>query len=105
MNARPRCMQILSSKSSGSSALQALLCSFGNGRHVSHTRHGEFETLYWTKAASVLGLPQVRLPDSEVPIPPDSALRDLRTFLSQNVPGIDLPADHSQLIFDGWREL
>ena len=105
MNASATCIQILSTKSSGSSALQALLCTFANGRHVQHTRHGEYETLYWTKAASVLGLSQVRLPNSEVPIPTESALRDLRTLISQNTSGFALPADNRQLIFEGWRAL
>jgi Sulfotransferase family len=105
MSDRPRCVQILSTKSSGSSVLQSLLCDFGGGRHVRHTRHGEFETLYWTKAASVLGLSQVRLPDSEVPIPAASALRDLVNLLSDNVPGFRPPADNRQLIFNGWKAL
>ena len=102
---KPKCIVIVSTKSSGSSALQELLCGFGGGRHVQHTRHGEFETLYWTKAASILGLPQVKLPDSEVPIPPDRALLDLRTILTENAAGFELPTDHDRLIFDGWRAL
>jgi Sulfotransferase family len=105
MSIRSKCILILSAKSSGSSALQALLCEFSNGRHVRHTRHAEYETLYWTKAASILRLPQVHLPDSEVPIPPEPALLDLHTLLKQNVPGIVLPADNRQLIFEGWRAL
>ena len=105
MSGKPKCIIILSTKSAGSSALQELLCNFGGGRHVQQTRHGEFETLYWTKAASILGLPQIKLPDSEVPIPRDRALQDLQALLTQNTTGFELPADDNRLIFDGWRAL
>src|SRR5262245_11548349 len=105
MTERTRCIVILSTKSAGSSAVQTLLCQFGGARHVQHTRHGEQETLYWTKAASVLGLPQVKLPDSEVPIPRRRAERELRAFLAQNAPGFSIPADPESMIFHGWHEL
>lgn len=105
MSIRPKCILILSAKSSGSSALQALLCEFSNGRHVRHSRHAEYETLYWSKAASILDLPQLHLPDSEVPIPAGLALPDLHMLLAQNAPGTDLPVDKRQLIFEGWRAL
>lgn len=96
---------ILSTKSAGSSALQSLLCRFAGGRHITHTRHGEMETLYWIKAAAVLGLPQVELPDSELPIPRRRAARELRHFIAQNAPGFALPIDPEQLVFQGWHEL
>jgi hypothetical protein len=100
-----RCISILSSKSSGSSALQRLLCSGTNARHIEHTRHGEYETLYWTKAASVLGMPQAEQLGSEVPIAPRKARIDLLTLLSQNVPRFVPPSDDQLLIFEGWRAL
>ena len=96
---------ILSTKSSGSSALQELLCRFGGGRHIARTRHSEFESLYWTKAASILGLPQVRLPDSEVPIERQRAARDLVSLLTKNVPGFALPSSELELVFHGWHAL
>jgi hypothetical protein len=105
MSVKPKCIIILSTKSSGSSALQELLCDFGGGRHVQHTRHREFETLYWTKAASVLGLPQTRLPDSEVPIAHDKALRDLRDLLDRNISNFKPPREVEELIFVGWHAL
>jgi hypothetical protein len=100
-----RCIIVLSSKSSGSSALQKLLCSGTNARHVERTRHGEFETLYWTKAASILGLPQAQLLASEVPIAPRKARTDLITLLAHNVPSFVPPHDDEALVFEGWRAL
>jgi hypothetical protein len=102
---KPRCVVILSSKSSGSSALQRLLCSGTNARHVEYTRHRENETLYWTKAASILGLPQSPLLESEVPIAPHKARTDIVTLLAQNVPQFVVPDDEQTLVFEGWRAL
>src|SRR5678815_4245674 len=105
MNQGARCIVILSTKSAGSSALQTLLCRFGGGRHVAHTRHGEQETLYWTKAASALGMTQIKLLDSEVPIPRRKAERELRKFIALNAPGFSVPSDIEAMIIEGWREL
>jgi hypothetical protein len=99
------CVIILSTKSAGSSALQNLICGCTDGRHVAHTRHVQHETLYWTKAASILGRRQVRIPDSEVPIPPEKALHDIRALLAANLPDFELPSDPEELIFEGWRRL
>jgi Sulfotransferase family len=70
-----------------------------------HTRHAQHETLYWTKAASILGREQCRIPGSEVPIPPRKALHDTRSLLTANLPHFVPPADSRELIFGGWREL
>jgi hypothetical protein len=105
VNKVSRCVVILSSKSSGSSALQRLLCSGTNARHIEHTRHAESETLYWTKAASILGMPQLPLLDSEVPIPAPKARKDLITLLAQNAPEFSAPADARTLVLEGWRAL
>jgi len=59
----PTCIAILSEKSSGSSVLQRLIASFARRKTREATRHNEDETLYWTKAASILRLssrPHVR---------------------------------------------
>ena len=102
---KPTCVVILSTKSAGSSALQNLICGCTDGKHVEHTRHVQHETLYWTKAASILGRKQLRIPDSEVPIPPQKALHDLRALLAANLPDFELPSDPEELIFEGWRRL
>lgn len=96
---------ILSDKSSGSSALQAYLVRFAGGRHVGKTRHHEHETLYWTKAASLLERPQEKMLDSEVPIAPEPARADLLALLRDNLAGVPAAADDRDLVFRGWRAL
>ena len=96
---------ILSEKSSGSSACQDLLSEFADIRHVSRTRHFENETLYWTKAASILGRRQRKMVDSEVPIPPERARSDLIELLRDNLDDYQPPDSDEKLIMDGWRRL
>ncbi|MCL5777574.1 sulfotransferase [Limibaculum sp. FT325] len=99
------CIFILSTKSAGSSVLQETIASRTALRPVARTRHFENETLYWTKAASVLGLPQIQLPMSEVPIPAARAARELVAFLSEN--GVAPPGSAltERSIIDGFRDL
>ena len=96
---------ILSNKSSGSSAVQRLLAQAVEMKCVEKTRHFENESLYWTKAASVLNLPQQGMLDSEVPIPQAAAREDLMTLLRENLLSYEQPADDRALVFDGWRQL
>ena len=103
--ANPKCIVILSTKSAGSSACQRFLQHAVGARHVDRTRHFENETLYWTKAASVLGLAQQPMLGSEVPIPAARARQDLHTLLGDNLPGHTPPTGDEALIFDGWRDL
>lgn len=100
-----KCIIILSSKSSGSSALQNLLANFPQVNHITKTRHFEYETLFWTKAASVLGLPQVDMLDSEVPIGKEKAKSDLVKLLKENIAVYTPPNDEKELIFVGWKLL
>ena len=100
-----RSIIILSEKASGSSACQNLLAKLADLRHVARTRHYQNETLYWTKAASILGRPQIKMVDSEVPIPQEKARTDLITLLQDNLEGFEPPADDRDLIFSGWDEL
>ena len=81
---RKRCYFILSTKSSGSSVLQRHLSGLTSAR-LPETDHSENETLFFTKAASILGLPQERLVHSEAPFSPSKAKRSLQQFLSQNL--------------------
>lgn len=105
-NQKPKCVIILSSKSSGSSALQKLLVKGNRGKYIINSRHKENETLFWVKAASILGLPQVNMLDSEVPIPRPKARAELIKLLTENLDSSYIPPvnDH-ELIFDGWRLL
>jgi hypothetical protein len=100
-----KCIIILSEKSSGSSACQNLLAKFANIKHVSKTRHFQNETLYWTKAASIMARPQVKMVDSEVPIERDKARNDLICLLRDNIDNYEPPGKDEDLIFKGWRAL
>ncbi|MGB3786620.1 MAG: sulfotransferase [Phormidesmis sp.] len=96
---------ILSHKSSGSSAVQRLLTQLPLVNCIQKTRHFQSESLYWTKAASILRLPQQNMLDSEVPISPKRARRKLIDLLKNNIPGYEIPRDDRSLVFDGWRQL
>lgn len=100
-----KCIIILSEKSSGSSALQNLLVKFAEIQHVSKTRHFENETLYWTKAASILDKPQLVMVDSEVPIERKKARGELISLLKDNLNDYVPPVDDKELIIEGWRLL
>jgi len=101
-----KCLIVLSSKSSGSSVLQRVLATRPQVRFVDATRHRQYETLFWVKAASVLGRPQVKMLRSEVPIPRDKARADLVTLLAQNLgPSFRPMASDRDLIFEGWHQL
>jgi Sulfotransferase family len=105
MVTRIKCLIILSEKSSGSSALQSRLLRIPQVHGIAWTRHFESETLYWTKAASVLGCPQVKMHQSEVPIPRERARRELITLLERNLGEYVPPTSDRDLIFEGWRLL
>lgn len=100
-----KCLIILSSKSSGSSACQNLLTRFTDINVVPKTHHYQNETLYWTKAASTLNLPQQQMLDSNVPYSAEQAYIELTSLLEDNLPSYEFPADLKQLIFDGWSRL
>lgn len=100
-----KCVIILSEKSSGSSACQNLLAKFANIQHVSKTRHFQNETLYWTKAASILGKPQLNMVDSEIPIKREKARTELISLLKDNLDNYVPPDRDEELITEGWRLL
>lgn len=101
-----KCVMILSARSSGSSALQNLLVAEGHARHIDATRHYEHETLFWVKAAALLGLPQVRMADTRLPFSRAQALADLHALLRDNIgSGYRPPAAPDALVFEGWRDL
>jgi hypothetical protein len=100
-----KCIIILSSKSSGSSVLQKILAKSPNINVVNKTCHYQNETLYWTKAASILNLPQQVMTDSGVPYSSERSYRELVTLLKDNLGDYDPPSDLRQLVFDGWARL
>jgi hypothetical protein len=109
----PACMFILSTRSSGSSALQRRIAEVSQARSVAYSRHvnsdgdgrSVIETLYWTKAASVLGMPQLSMPHSEVPIARRRARRDLEEFLRHNGIVVDGFPASVESIFTAWDRL
>lgn len=104
-NNRPKCIIILSTKSAGSSACQNLLAKFSKISHLTKTRHFQNETLYWTKAASILNMQQISMLDSEVPLPRQKAQHDLLKLLEDNLDSFTPPKQGKELIFEGWRAL
>lgn len=100
-----KCIIILSEKSSGSSVFHRILADTPGVNTARWTRHQEMETLYWTKAASVLDRPQVKMHQSEVPIERNRARRELIEFLHRNLDHYAPPDDDQDLILDGWRDL
>lgn len=75
---------ILSSKSSGSTALQNYLKKNFDFTTVLYTQHQEEESLYWSKVASILGLHQDSMYRSIVPLSPKKAVDDLNNFFKNN---------------------
>lgn len=99
------CVMLLSDKSSGSTALQDELAKHPAVNLVKATTHNENETLYWNKAAAVLGLPQVNMLNSQLPIGQRRAKQELIEFLKANLDSYNPPADDERLVFEGWRKL
>lgn len=99
---RPKCIILLSTKSSGSSALQRLVCKSPKVSHLPVTRHKQNETLYWVKAASLLEMSQVAMTDSEVPISVETANSDLKNLLESNLDKMPFFKSDSEMIYKGW---
>lgn len=85
---------ILSTKSSGSSALQQFLVSNFGFEMTEKTPHHENETLYWAKAAAVLGLHQQKMHRSNIPYSRTEALEALSHFAKANQIG-DIKAENA----------
>ncbi len=69
------------------------------------TMHSESETLFWTKAASMLGLPQNQMENSEVPMSAQRAEQSLRSFLRQNGLPDDMPLKSESDFFAAFSAL
>jgi hypothetical protein len=96
---------LLSDKSSGSTALQGELAKHPDVHLAERTRHRENETLYWNKAAAMLGLAQVNMLNSELPMERTRAKRELIKFLRDNLSAFEPPPDDGELVFEGWHKL
>ena len=96
---------ILSEKSSGSSFLFRSLKDALNIKTYPKTIHFESETLYWTKAASLLDKPQLNMLASAVPYSKDRARKEIKEFLASNLShDIKFESDED-MVFRGWFEL
>lgn len=96
---------ILSEKSSGSSFLFRSLKDALNIKSYPKTIHYESETLYWTKAASLLDKPQLKMLASAVPYPKARARKEIQDFLKENLNhDIEFESDED-MVFRGWFEL
>jgi hypothetical protein len=103
---RLRSVLILSDKSSGSTILQSELAKHPQVNLSAWTTHKENETLYWCKAAALLGMPQVGMLDSTVlPMTAPQARIELTEFLEMNLPGWSVPASDDRMVFEGWARL
>lgn len=100
-----KCIILLSEKSSGSSIVQKFVTKYTHAKLLPNTRHYENETLYWTKAASLLGLEQHDMVDSEVPLSREYGKSELIKLLRDNLPGYNPPEDDKELIHEGWSML
>jgi hypothetical protein len=99
-----KCIIILSSKSAGSTACQKVLTKYAQAKHIKYTRHNEQETLFWTKAASILGLRQEDMPESEIPLTADFAKSDLQIFINNNL-NTHIQLNTKEDIFKAWDML
>ncbi len=100
-----KCLFILSTKSAGSSALQRRIAAIAQASTAPHTKHYMNETLYWTKAGSILGLAQEKLANSSVPYSYERAMTELGWFLDQNLGATPDTITTKQGLFDCWSAL
>ncbi|GAB3535499.1 hypothetical protein GCM10027443_24750 [Pontibacter brevis] len=97
---------ILSTKSAGSSALQKFLVKDFGFQMTTHARHHENETLFWTKVASILGLPQQKMHRSKVPFTNTKALESLKQFCEEGNLGTLTPENATkEHLFDLYTRL
>lgn len=92
----------LSGKSSGSSIFQRELLQHPDVSAVQATEHTEHETLYWVKAASVLGIPERHFYRGKCPYPSALCERALKNMLRRNAPDFSPKGDSRSWIYSGW---
>ncbi len=97
---------ILSSKSSGSTALIKFILRISGVNSFTFVQHQELESLYWTKAASVLRLPQSPMYRSVVPFNEERASNDLLELEKKNLGKSEHREEWSEAgIFTLYREI
>lgn len=96
---------LLSTKSAGSSAIQKFLSHKFEIDLLPATPHHENETLFWTKAASVLGLHQDAMHRSVVPYSIPAAKTQLHRLLKDNQVSLELNRWNEEELFNAYLEL
>ncbi|MEZ4972122.1 MAG: hypothetical protein R2820_02380 [Cyclobacteriaceae bacterium] len=96
---------LLSSKCSGSSAFQRYLVENYGFDTIPNSGHWESETLYWTKVASVLKLPQMSMHRSQVPYSQSRALKRLRSFFKAQGVRFDSDEPTKEMMFELFFQL
>ena len=81
---KPQNIILLSTKSSGSTAIQQYVTTNFNAKTIENTPHHENETLFWTKASSAVGLSQEKLHRSIVPYSLSAGRDQLNSLLKIN---------------------
>ena len=95
---------ILSDKSSGSSILFKELAGHAAIKIIDYTRHGENETLFWNKVATILGYVQNNMRYSELPLSRRRAKKDVLEFVENNGLGKNHNFEKKDELFAIWKE-
>jgi hypothetical protein len=98
---------ILSTKSAGSTALMDYFIQNHSFKTVAFTKHSEKETLYWTKAATLLRMNQDKLYRSKISFKPEKVWQELNEFLRSNKVSTIKPSTSNMKdeIFRAYRDL
>lgn len=96
---------LLSEKSSGSSIFQRELARHSHINTVEWTPHSEAETLYWLKAANILGYPREAFWASQPPFPARYSRRSLERILLENTGSLPPHDDDWRFLATGWEQL
>lgn len=96
---------ILSEKSSGSSIFQRELLKHSQVNGVAWTAHTEHETLFWLKAANVLGYPSKAFWSGKPPFPAAYSRQSIQKLLARNLDCPPTYRDDWQWLKSGWEAL
>ncbi len=101
----PRAVILLSEQRSGSTIFHDEFTKHPLVHPIRSTEHLYDETLYWIKAACLLGLPAEDFLDGKPLYDRETARTKLIDFLRGNMPDYVVPKDDEELIFGGWTAL
>ena len=96
---------LLSEKSSGSSVFQEEIIKHPQVQTAKWTSHSEAETLYWLKAANILGYPQSSFWNARSPFPPRYCRRSLETILNNNLGYLPQHDNDWEFLVAGWEAM